>query len=126
MDGLALTECRIAHSALKTQFDLVTLVIVEGSVRAHLSREVDDGTSLRNILKSLLEVNEQLEVVFLVHPRTRVSNNSVSTSKSCISWTRCLTSNSSHCRTAPHWLLPTQVVFRRNNLLRGTMLDLAQ
>jgi UDP-N-acetylglucosamine 2-epimerase len=79
MDGLALTDCRIAHSALKTQFDLVTLVIVERSVRAHLSREVDDGTSLRNILKSLLEVNEQLEVVFLVHPRTRVSNNSVST-----------------------------------------------
>jgi UDP-N-acetylglucosamine 2-epimerase (non-hydrolysing) len=70
MDGLALTECRIAHSALKTQFDLVTLVIVERSVRAHLSREVDDGTSLRNILKSLLEVNEQLEVFFsFIHGR---------------------------------------------------------
>jgi UDP-N-acetylglucosamine 2-epimerase (non-hydrolysing) len=40
-------------------------------VTLHRPSNVDDSASLRSILKSLLEVNEQLEVVFPVHPRTR-------------------------------------------------------
>jgi UDP-N-acetylglucosamine 2-epimerase (non-hydrolysing) len=32
---------------------------------------VDDSGSLKNILESLLQVNERLEVVFPAHPRTR-------------------------------------------------------
>ena len=39
-------------------------------VTLHRPSNVDDSASLRSILKSLLEVNEQLEVVFPVHPRT--------------------------------------------------------
>jgi UDP-N-acetylglucosamine 2-epimerase (non-hydrolysing) len=40
-------------------------------VTLHRPSNVDDSASLRSILKALLEVNEQLEVVFPVHPRTR-------------------------------------------------------
>jgi len=40
-------------------------------VTLHRPSNVDDDRSLRCILKALLEVNEQLEVVFPVHPRTR-------------------------------------------------------
>jgi UDP-N-acetylglucosamine 2-epimerase (non-hydrolysing) len=49
-------------NGLPERYALVTL---------HRPSNVDDGASLRGILKSLLEVNEQLEVVFPVHPRTR-------------------------------------------------------
>jgi UDP-N-acetylglucosamine 2-epimerase (non-hydrolysing) len=37
----------------------------------HRPSNVDDSAALQGILKSLLEVNEHLEVVFPVHPRTR-------------------------------------------------------
>jgi UDP-N-acetylglucosamine 2-epimerase (non-hydrolysing) len=37
----------------------------------HRPANVDDSASLRSIRKVLLEVNEQLAVVFPVHPRTR-------------------------------------------------------
>jgi UDP-N-acetylglucosamine 2-epimerase (non-hydrolysing) len=49
-------------NGLPERYALVTL---------HRPSNVDDSASLRSILKSLLEVNEQLEVVFPVHPRTR-------------------------------------------------------
>jgi UDP-N-acetylglucosamine 2-epimerase (non-hydrolysing) len=40
-------------------------------VTLHRPSNVDDSTVLQGILKALLEVNEQLKVVFPVHPRTR-------------------------------------------------------
>jgi UDP-N-acetylglucosamine 2-epimerase (non-hydrolysing) len=40
-------------------------------VTLHRPSNVDDNTVLKSILESLLQVNEQLEVVFPVHPRTR-------------------------------------------------------
>ena len=53
---------RFPKNGLPQRFALVTL---------HRPSNVDDSTNLKNILKSLLEVNEQLEVIFPVHPRTR-------------------------------------------------------
>jgi UDP-N-acetylglucosamine 2-epimerase (non-hydrolysing) len=50
------------RNGLPERYALVTL---------HRPANVDDGDSLRRILQSLLEVNDQLEVVFPVHPRTR-------------------------------------------------------
>jgi UDP-N-acetylglucosamine 2-epimerase (non-hydrolysing) len=50
------------RNGLPERYALVTL---------HRPSNVDDSASLRSILKLLLEVNEQLEVVFPVHPRTR-------------------------------------------------------
>jgi UDP-N-acetylglucosamine 2-epimerase (non-hydrolysing) len=49
-------------NGLPERFALVTL---------HRRSNVDDSASLEGILKALLEVNEQLKVVFPVHPRTR-------------------------------------------------------
>jgi len=49
-------------NGLPERYALVTL---------HRPSNVDDGASLRGILEALLELNEQLEVVFPVHPRTR-------------------------------------------------------
>ena len=40
-------------------------------VTLHRPSNVDDSKTLRNILESLLEINEDLSVVFPVHPRTR-------------------------------------------------------
>jgi UDP-N-acetylglucosamine 2-epimerase (non-hydrolysing) len=51
-----------SKNGLPERFALVTL---------HRPSNVDDSAVLQGILKSLLEVNEQLEVVFPVHPRTR-------------------------------------------------------
>jgi UDP-N-acetylglucosamine 2-epimerase (non-hydrolysing) len=51
-----------SRNGLPERFALVTL---------HRPSNVDDSASLRGILKALLEVNEQLEVLFPVHPRTR-------------------------------------------------------
>jgi|SRR5579872_2246890 len=68
----AASQC--ARNGLPERYALVTL---------HRPSNVDDSTSLRQILTSLLEVNDALEVMF---PRTRgpasVSNNSVSTRES--------------------------------------------
>jgi UDP-N-acetylglucosamine 2-epimerase (non-hydrolysing) len=49
-------------NGLPDRFALVTL---------HRPSNVDDGETLKSILDSLLTVNEQLDVVFPVHPRTR-------------------------------------------------------
>ena len=49
-------------NGLPERYALVTL---------HRPSNVDDSERLRNVLKSLLEVHERLEVVFPVHPRTR-------------------------------------------------------
>lgn len=49
-------------NGLPERYALVTL---------HRPSNVDDRASLRSILHALLEVNEQLEVVFPMHPRTR-------------------------------------------------------
>jgi UDP-N-acetylglucosamine 2-epimerase (non-hydrolysing) len=40
-------------------------------VTLHRPSNVDDSATLRSVLQSLLEVNEKLDVVFPVHPRTR-------------------------------------------------------
>jgi len=56
------SEC--PKDGLPDRYALVTL---------HRPSNVDDSASLSSILKLLLEVNEQLEVVFPVHPRTRQS-----------------------------------------------------
>ena len=58
---LPLTE-RHKVNGLPEDFALVTL---------HRPSNVDDARILRGILKSLLEINERLRVVFPVHPRTR-------------------------------------------------------
>src|SRR5256884_8329690 len=58
---LPLTE-RHKVNGLPERFALVTL---------HRPSNVDDPRVLRGILKSLLEINERLRVVFPVHPRTR-------------------------------------------------------
>jgi UDP-N-acetylglucosamine 2-epimerase (non-hydrolysing) len=50
------------RNGLPERYALVTL---------HRPSNVDDGASLKNILGALLEVNENLSVVFPVHPRTR-------------------------------------------------------
>jgi UDP-N-acetylglucosamine 2-epimerase (non-hydrolysing) len=49
-------------NGLPDRYALVTL---------HRPSNVGDGASLQGILKALLEVNEQLDVVFPAHPRTR-------------------------------------------------------
>jgi UDP-N-acetylglucosamine 2-epimerase (non-hydrolysing) len=51
-----------ARNGVPKRYALVTL---------HRPSNVDDSATLQSILKSLFEVNEQLEVVFPVHPRTR-------------------------------------------------------
>jgi UDP-N-acetylglucosamine 2-epimerase (non-hydrolysing) len=51
-----------AKNGLPKRYALVTL---------HRPSNVDEGESLRSILLALLAVNEQMEVVFPVHPRTR-------------------------------------------------------
>jgi UDP-N-acetylglucosamine 2-epimerase (non-hydrolysing) len=67
-------------------------------VTLHRPSNVDDSESLRSILESLLQVNEQLSVVFPVHPgHANASRNSGRPSRSCIYWSRCRTSNSWPC-----------------------------
>jgi UDP-N-acetylglucosamine 2-epimerase (non-hydrolysing) len=56
----AASEC--PRDGLPDRFALVTL---------HRPSNVDDAKTLKNILESLLTVNEKLDVVFPVHPRTR-------------------------------------------------------
>jgi UDP-N-acetylglucosamine 2-epimerase (non-hydrolysing) len=56
----AATQC--PTNGLPERFALVTL---------HRPSNVDDAETLKSILKSLLNVSEQLEVLFPVHPRTR-------------------------------------------------------
>jgi UDP-N-acetylglucosamine 2-epimerase (non-hydrolysing) len=56
------TVQQCSKNGLPERYALVTL---------HRPSNVDDNASLRGILKALLEVNERLEVVFPVHPRTR-------------------------------------------------------
>ena len=53
---------RFSKNSLPQRYALVTL---------HRPSNVDDSANLKNILESLLEVNERLEVVFPAHPRTR-------------------------------------------------------
>jgi UDP-N-acetylglucosamine 2-epimerase (non-hydrolysing) len=53
---------RFSKNGLPQRYALVTL---------HRPSNVDDSANLKNILESLLEVNERLEVVFPAHPRTR-------------------------------------------------------
>ena len=49
-------------NGLQRRYALVTL---------HRPSNVDEGERLQNILKSLLEIHDHLDVVFPVHPRTR-------------------------------------------------------
>lgn len=50
------------QNGLPERYALVTL---------HRPANVDDGTTLKSILQSLLEVNQDLAVIFPAHPRTR-------------------------------------------------------
>ena len=52
-----------SRNGLPERYALVTL---------HRPSNVDDGTTLKNILQSLLDVNRDLAVVFPAHPRTRL------------------------------------------------------
>jgi UDP-N-acetylglucosamine 2-epimerase (non-hydrolysing) len=56
------TAIQTSNDNLPDRYALVTL---------HRPSNVDDSESLRNIFESLLQVNQQLSVVFPVHPRTR-------------------------------------------------------
>jgi UDP-N-acetylglucosamine 2-epimerase (non-hydrolysing) len=56
------TAMKCSRNGLPERYALVTL---------HRPSNVDDSATLQAILKSLLEVNEEMEVVFPVHPRTR-------------------------------------------------------
>ncbi len=56
------TAMRCPKNGLPERYALVTL---------HRPSNVDDARSLKSILESLLEINENLDVVFPVHPRTR-------------------------------------------------------
>ena len=56
----AATRC--PANGLPERFALVTL---------HRPSNVDDAETLKSILESLRSVNEQLDIVFPVHPRTR-------------------------------------------------------
>jgi UDP-N-acetylglucosamine 2-epimerase (non-hydrolysing) len=59
---LLLAAMQCSKNGLPEKFALVT---------QHRPSNVDDSASLRSILEALLEVKEQLEVIFPVHPRTR-------------------------------------------------------
>lgn len=50
------------RNGFRERYALVTL---------HRPSNVDDGETLKSILESLLEINEDMDVVFPVHPRTR-------------------------------------------------------
>ena len=54
------TQC--ASNGFRERFALVTL---------HRPSNVDDATTLKSTLEALLEINDNLSVVFPVHPRTR-------------------------------------------------------
>jgi UDP-N-acetylglucosamine 2-epimerase (non-hydrolysing) len=53
---------KIPKNGFPERYALVTL---------HRPSNVDDGQSLKSILRSLVEISESLEVVFPMHPRTR-------------------------------------------------------
>jgi len=56
----AAQQCR--RNGFPERYALVTL---------HRPSNVDDSETLKSVLESLLEINEDLDVVFPVHPRTR-------------------------------------------------------
>jgi UDP-N-acetylglucosamine 2-epimerase (non-hydrolysing) len=56
------TAMQCSRNGMPELYALVTL---------HRPSNVDDSASLKSILKSLLEINQELEVVFPMHPRTR-------------------------------------------------------
>ena len=56
------TAMQCSRNGMPERYALVTL---------HRPSNVDDSASLKSILKSLLEINQELEVVFPMHPRTR-------------------------------------------------------
>lgn len=53
---------KVPKNGFPERYALVTL---------HRPSNVDDGQSLKSILRSLVEISESLEVVFPMHPRTR-------------------------------------------------------
>ena len=53
---------KVPRNGFPERYALVTL---------HRPSNVDDGETLKNILQSLIEISERLDVVFPVHPRTR-------------------------------------------------------
>ena len=57
-----LPSAKLSPSALPGRYALVTL---------HRPSNVDDAGKLKGILETLLEIQQKLEVVFPVHPRTR-------------------------------------------------------
>src|SRR3954470_3032499 len=53
---------KLPRNGFPARYALVTL---------HRPSNVDDSESLKNVLQSLLEISESLDVIFPVHPRTR-------------------------------------------------------
>jgi len=78
-------------NGLPLRYALVTL---------HRPSNVDDvPQSLRGILESLLEISEDLDIVFPVHPRTRqrISEFGINVARLHLSGTVALYPNSLHC-----------------------------
>jgi UDP-N-acetylglucosamine 2-epimerase (non-hydrolysing) len=96
-----LPAIRACKNGFQERYSLVTL---------HRPSNVDNDHRLRAILESLVEVNDELDVVFPVHPRTRqrIAQFGIDTCSS-----RSPTSNSWRCRAMPPRSSPTPAASRR-------------
>src|SRR5437667_5803684 len=104
---LPLTE-HYKVNGLPEDFALVTL---------HRPSNVDDARIFRGILKSLLEINERLRVVFLfTRARAKPSRLLIWMLRRFISWSRCPILNSWLLSDKPWWLSLIPVEFRKRPL----------
>jgi UDP-N-acetylglucosamine 2-epimerase len=83
-------------------------------VTLHRPSNVDDEESLKNILQSLVELSENLEIVFPVHPRTRQRLTDFGiVLQNFISPNPCPILSSLRFSAVLAWLSLTQVEFRK-------------